>query len=64
MTHKIKVYKLQGESSTISESPVVFSTYEMAAEAIKGWEDYLGMSSEEALELEEVRIKEWYLYHD
>ena len=55
------VYKLVGESYEITESPLVFSTYELAKESIKDWEDFLGCSTEEALEEEEVMIEQWKL---
>lgn len=55
------VYKLKGESYEITEEPYVFSTYEKAVEAIKDWEDFMGMSTEEALQCEEVIIQEWNL---
>lgn len=58
---KTTVYKLKGESYGITEEPYVYTTHEKAVEAIKVWEDFLGMSTDEALEREEVIIQEWTL---
>jgi hypothetical protein len=55
------VYKLKGESYEITEESYVYSTYKKAVEAIKEWEGFLGMSTEEALTCEEVIIQEWVL---
>jgi len=56
-----KVYKLMGESPDISEEPHVYETYVLALDALKDWEDFLGMTAEQAVECDEVRIEEWDL---
>jgi len=53
-----KVYKLAGEHYEICEDRTVYGTYEKAKAAIKEWEPWLGMSTEEALESEDVIIEE------
>jgi len=55
------VYKLVGECYEITEDHTVYSTEDLAKEAIKDWEDFLGMSTEEALRCEEVRVEIWKL---
>lgn len=57
----MKVYKLIGECYEITEEPKVYSTKEKAYAAIKEWESFLGISSEDAIKYEEVRIEEWTL---
>ena len=56
---KTTVYKLSGESWEISEDPSVYSSYDLALEAAKEYEGFLGMSLEEALGHEEIIIEEW-----
>lgn len=55
------VYKLGGEAYEIKEDPYVYSSYEAAYEAAKVWEDFVGMSVDEALDCEEIMIEEWTL---
>ena len=55
---KTTVYKLKGEAYEISEDPTVYSSYESAYEAAKEWEDFLGMTLDEALAWEEIMIEE------
>lgn len=52
------LYKVTGESHDIAENGGLFETYDSAYESILEWEGWLGMSTEEALECEEVRIEE------
>jgi hypothetical protein len=58
---KTTVYKLKGEAWNITEEPWVYSSKELALKAAKEWEDFLGMPLEEALDCEEIMIKEWTL---
>ena len=55
------VYKLWAEAYEISEESVVYSSYEAALGSAKKWEDFFGMSLEEALECGEIEIQEWVL---
>lgn len=57
----ITVYKLIGECYEITEESIVYSTKTMAANAIRDYEGFIGMTAEEALECDEVRIVEWKL---
>ena len=59
-----KVYKLVGEAYEITEEEIVFTSEQKAKDYILQWESWLGMSSEEALSCEEVRIVEWELVDD
>ena len=57
-----KVFKLLGECYEINESPSVYKTIDSAIISISEWEDFLGMSKEEALESGEVWVVEWILH--
>jgi len=57
----MKAYKLTGENYEIAGDPVVYRAYDKAYEALKPWEDFLGMSVEEALRDGSVSIVEWTL---
>lgn len=58
---KVVVYKLVGEDYEITEEPTVYTTKENAMLSLKEYESFLGMTAEEAIEGDYVRIKEWYL---
>ena len=55
------VYKIWGEDYELSEDPIVYETYEGAVEGLSKWEDFLGMSAKDALDLGEVQVEEWTL---
>ena len=54
-----KVYKLIGEAYEITEDPTVYTTEEKARLAIRAYEDFLGITTEEALDCGEVSIEVW-----
>ena len=54
-----KVYKLRSEHYEIDDEPTVYLTRESAVLAIKRWEDFLCMYTQDALDSGDVWVEEY-----